>query len=289
MTTAATYRKNLAAAGLVTPVLALQSITGGAVLADPVYAWDKDIPYHSRDAHDDYIAERCKLDVYYPEGARDFATVIWFHAGGMTMGSRYVPGELRDRGLAVVAVDYRLHPRATAPAYIEDAAAATAWVVKNIERYGGARDKVFVCGASAGAYLATLICMDKKWLSPYGINPDTLAGIGSISGQAITHFTVRKERGYSETDIVVDDLAPLTHVRNSCPPILLVTGDRELELLGRYEENAFFWRALQMVKHPHAELHEIKGYDHGGVEAPAHPYRLRFISRLLNRQTRKSR
>jgi acetyl esterase/lipase len=234
---------------------------------------------------DEYMKVRCKLDVYYPEGARDFATVIWFHAGGMKMGNRYVPGELRKKGLAVVTVDYRLHPRAKAPAYIEDAAAAVAWTVNNIETYGGSREKIFVCGASAGAYLATLICMDKRWLKPYGIDPDMFAGIGSITGQAITHFTVRKERGFGEKEMVIDELAPLSYVRKDCPPLLLVTGDRDLELLGRYEENAFFWRAMQMVGHPHTELHEIKGYDHGGVEKPAHPYLLRFINAILNTPT----
>ncbi|MCK7529150.1 MAG: hypothetical protein MZV64_72150 [Ignavibacteriales bacterium] len=31
----------------------------------------------------------------------------------------------------------------------------------------------------------------------------------------------------------------LYHVRKDAPPLILITGDRELELLGRYEENAY--------------------------------------------------
>jgi hypothetical protein len=34
-------------------------------------------------------------------------------------------------------------------------------------------------------------------------------------------------------------MAPLYHVRKDAPPLLLITGDRDLELLGRYQENAY--------------------------------------------------
>jgi len=77
----------------------------------------------------------------------------------------------------------------------------------------------------------------------------------------------------------VDELAPLYHVRAEAPPLLLVTGDRDLELLGRYEENAFFQRMLRLAGHTRNELHELKGRDHAGVEAPGHALLLDFIRR----------
>ena len=40
------------------------------------------------------------------------------------------------------------------------------------------------------------------------------------------------------TQPLLDEMAPLYHVRDDAPPLLLITGDRELEMLGRYEENA---------------------------------------------------
>ncbi len=30
---------------------------------------------------DGYRKERCKLDVYYPVGKKDFPTIVWFHGG----------------------------------------------------------------------------------------------------------------------------------------------------------------------------------------------------------------
>ena len=125
------------------------------------------------------------------------------------------------------------------------AAAAVAWTFRNMESFGGDPERVFVGGASAGGYLACMVTLDPRWLGAYQIDPNRIAGLISLSGQAITHFTVRAERGIPGHQPLVDDLAPLFHVRSDAPPILLVTGDRELELLGRYEENAYFQRILR--------------------------------------------
>ena len=35
---------------------------------------------------DNYIAERCKLDIYYPKNSENYATIIWLHGGGLTGG-----------------------------------------------------------------------------------------------------------------------------------------------------------------------------------------------------------
>ena len=66
------------------------------------YAVVKDIPY--RTTGDPYGLERCKLDVYYPENGKDFGTVVWFHGGGLSGGSKFIPEELKNSGLAVVAI-----------------------------------------------------------------------------------------------------------------------------------------------------------------------------------------
>ena len=42
--------------------------------------------------------------------------------------------------------------------------------------------------------------------------------------------------------------------------LLLITGDRELELLGRYEENAYFMRMMKVAGHKETKLYELDGY-----------------------------
>jgi acetyl esterase/lipase len=231
---------------------------------------------------DDYAREQCRLDIYRPAGVDGFATVVWFHAGGLRAGDREIPAGLRGKGFAVVGAGYRLHPKVNSPVYIEDAAAAVAWVLENIERLGGDPEKVFVSGHSAGGYLASMIGMDKRWLGAHGVDADTLAGLAPISGHTITHFTVREERGIPGHIAQIDDLAPQFHVRADAPPVLLITGDRELEMLGRYEENAYFWRMMRVAGHTDVTIEELGGYDHGGVVRPGLDLVTGFVRRIIN-------
>ncbi|GAA5504838.1 alpha/beta hydrolase [Novipirellula caenicola] len=223
------------------------------------------------------INEQCRLDVYYPENVNDAPTIVWFHGGGLTGGKREIPSPLKNKGVIIVGVDYRLSPQVTVNDCIDDAAASVAWTFNNIEQYGGSRDKIFVSGHSAGGYLTSMIGMDKTWLAAHQIDADDIAGLIPFSGHTITHFTARKEQGIGGKQPVIDRLAPLFHVRNDCPPLLLITGDRELEMLGRYEENAYLWRMMQVVGHPNTKLHELDGFNHGQMAEPAFPLLLRFV------------
>lgn len=253
--------------------------------SDTGYQIEKDIAYRNGNriekVQTDYIKQRCKLDFYYPVDKKDFATVVWFHAGGMKGGNRFFPAGLKEKGIGIVAADYRLHPKVTSPAYIEDAAAAVAWAVGNVQQRGGSPKKIFVAGHSAGGYLTSMVGMDKRWLKPYGIDANAIAGLISYSGHSITHMTVRAERGIADKTPVVDEMAPLFHVRGDGPPILLLSGDREKEMLGRYEETAYFWRMLKVVGHQDVNLIELKGVDHGGVAKVGHADALRFIQRIV--------
>lgn len=245
------------------------------------YKTVNDISYVSKDETDSYRVSRCKLDLYYPEASKPFPTIVWFHGGGLTAGNKSIPKELKNQGVAVVSVNYRLSPEAKAPAYIDDAAAAVAWTFENIENYGGSGNQIFVSGHSAGGYLASMIGLDKKWLEKYGINANEIAGLIPFSGHTITHFTIRKEIGIEDITPVVDDFAPLKHVRKDAPPLLLITGDRELEMLGRYEENAYLWRMMKVAGHENTTLYELDGYNHGGMAQPAHPLMLKFIREII--------
>lgn len=218
---------------------------------------------------DPYIAERCKLDLYFPVGVKDFTTVVWFHGGGITSGNKFIPEKLKEKGIAVIAVNYRLHPKASCPEYIEDAAAAVAWAFKNIGQFGGTSDKIVISGHSAGGYLASMVGLDKKWLAEYRIDADDIAMLIPFSGHTITHMTIRKERGIPDTKPVVDEFAPLYHVRPNAPPLILITGDREREMLGRYEENAYMMRMMKVAGHQKTKLYELDSFDHGGMASPA--------------------
>jgi acetyl esterase/lipase len=246
------------------------------------YIMEANISYHKEqpEMNDPYAMERCSLDLYYPSDSTGFATVVWFHGGGLTGGQKEIPEALKEKGIAVIGVNYRLYPKVKSPTYIEDAAAAVAWAFKNISDYGGNTNLIFVSGHSAGGYLASMVGLDKSYLAKHGLDADLIAGLIPMSGHTITHFTVRAERGIPGNRPVVDRLAPLYHVRAEAPPLLLITGDRELELLGRYEENAYMMRMMKISGHKGTVLYELDGYGHDMTE-PAFPLLLREIERVV--------
>lgn len=250
--------------------------------AQTEYKTENNISYYPENIlkKDAYINSQCKLNFYYPTNVKNFSTVIWFHGGGLTGGSNELPKELLNENIAVVSVEYRLAPKVKAPAYIEDAAAATAWVFENIEKFGGNKNLIFQSGHSAGGYLGMMITLDKKYLQKYKIDANDIAGLIPFSGQAITHFQIRKEKGIAELQPTIDEYAPLFHVRKDAPPIILITGDRNLELFGRYEENAYLARMLELVKHPSVKLLEEDGFDHVSMAKPGFPLLLKEIREL---------
>ena len=234
---------------------------------------------------DAYAQERCKLDVYYPTNKKDAPVVIWFHGGGIEGGNKHIDQELRNSGYVVVAPNYRLLPKASIDQCLDDAAAAVAWTYKNIEQYGGSKRKIFVAGHSAGGYLLDIIGLDKKWLAKYGVDADSLAALIPFSGQCITHYNIRKQQGIGPLQPTINQYAPLTYVRPDAPPIIIISGDRELELYGRYEEQAYFWRMLKLAGHPDVSLYEMQGYDHGAMPHPAYHILKQHIRRLIAKMT----
>jgi len=251
-----------------------------------VYKTIDNIPYKT--SGDSYSTERCKLDLYYPSNIKDYATIVWFHGGGLTAGNKNIPNELKNCGMAVVAVNYRLMPKCTVDNCIDDAAAAVAWTFQEIEKYGGNQKKIFVSGHSAGGYLTDMIGLDKKWLKKYSIDADSIAALIPFSGQAISHFAYRASKGIKDTQPLIDEYAPLYYVRPDAPPLIIISGDRELEMLGRYEENAYFWRMMRIVGHKETYLYELGGYDHGSMASPAFHILKNHVARILkNREAIK--
>ena len=243
-------------------------LIGLTLQAQETYKTVKDISYIPAGETDGYRKERCKLDVYYPVGKKGFPTIVWFHGGGLEGGGKHVPEMFMNQGFAVVAVNYRLSPKAQNPAYTEDAAAAVAWAYKHIEEYGGSPRRVFVTGHSAGGYLTLMVGLDKAYLQEYGVDADSIAAYLPISGQTVTHFTIRKERSLPEGIPVIDQYAPCNKARKDTPPFVLITGDRNLEMADRYEENALLASVLKNIGNKKVSLYELQGFDHGQVYVP---------------------
>jgi acetyl esterase/lipase len=143
----------------------------------------------------EYADARDRLDIFMPEGADHVPVVVFFHGGelrygskasGETMAARIVP-----EGIGVVSANYRLSPAFMHPAHVQDAASAVAWVISNIERYGGDPSNVYVSGHSAGAYLATLLGLDDTYLGAHGLDRSAVRGFIPIAAFLYVEETAR--------------------------------------------------------------------------------------------------
>ena len=218
-----------------------------------------------------YERERCKLDLYLPKGKTDFPTLVWFHGGALTGGAKddgttvAVAKAFARNGVAVAVANYRLNNRVRYPAYVADAAAAVAWVNRHIAKQHGSPRKVFIGGHSAGAYLAAMVGMDPRWLKALGLSTKEIAGVIPVSGQMLTHFTIRQERGVPnpQTTPTLDEAGPCYHVRKDAPPILCICGGNDWP--ARAEENRYFIAVLKTTGHATGAYQEFAGRDHGTI------------------------
>lgn len=228
-----------------------------------------DLRYLGPEVSDSETYARCRLDLYLPDDGKITAALLWFHGGGLKGGQRdsaatqRIARRFAEAGIAVASAGYRLSPSATFPAYVEDAAAAYAWLQNHVANYGGDPQRVFIGGHSAGAYLALMVALDEQRLQRLGIDVETIAGVIAVSGQTTTHFTVRTERGLEAEQIIVDEGAPLFHAKKRQIPFQLLFAGHDMAL--RIEENRLLAAALRHAGASRVEAELFSDRDHSTI------------------------
>ncbi len=123
----------------------------------------KDIAYfEGKDAD----LQKHKLDLYLPKEKKDFPVLLYVHGGGWSEGDRSLWGQIGEicvtHGIGAVVISYRLSPKFKPPVQVQDVARAFAWTQRNISKYGGRADQIFLCGHSAGGHLVALLATDES-------------------------------------------------------------------------------------------------------------------------------
>jgi acetyl esterase/lipase len=103
-----------------------------------------------------------RLDVYLPEtGEGPFPTILAVHGGGFYSGSKAgyqrLAGAFTGMGYALVSANYRLAPKYSYPAQVEDVFCALAWIHANHGAHNLDSGRIVVMGESAGANLAAML------------------------------------------------------------------------------------------------------------------------------------
>ncbi len=218
--------------------------------------------------------DRRRLDVYAPKPvlAVNPPVIVFVYGGSWDSGDRrdyrFVGEALTRRGYIAVIPDYRLHPQARYPEFIDDTAAATAWALKHAQRLGG-DGRVYLMGHSAGAYNAAMVAYDPTRTSSLG--PARLAGFIGLAGpfDFSPDDTPVTRRVFGS----VPDPAstqPVNLVTAGDPPALLLHGEDDRTVQPRNSRSLA--HRLARVGVP-ARLREFPGVGHVGILLALSPLR----------------
>jgi acetyl esterase/lipase len=106
------------------------------------------------------------LRIYTPLGVDEtqgLPALVYFHGGGLVAGTLDTHDPIsrslsNATGCVLVSVDYRLAPEHPFPAAIADGCHATVWIATHAQELGIDPERIGVCGDSAGATLAAVVC-----------------------------------------------------------------------------------------------------------------------------------
>jgi acetyl esterase/lipase len=196
---------------------------------DRHYEREADIAYGPESRH--------VLDVYRPlEALPSRPLVVFLYGGAWRSGDKdnyeFVASALTEAGITVVIPDYRLFPDVTFPAFVEDAAAAVSWSVRNADELGISTDAVFLMGHSAGAHIASLVALDSTYLAG---SEEPEVSIRAWIGLSGPYDFLPIESGFL-LDVFPersrDQSQPVNYVSPAAPPALLIhgTGDTTVRI-----------------------------------------------------------
>ena len=226
------------------------------------------VPYGSDARH--------QLDIYTPAPklASTAPVVVFFYGGNWDSGERadyaFVGHALASRGIVAVIADYRLYPQVRYPEFLHDAAQAVAWTMREVARYGGDAQRLYVMGHSAGAYNAAMVALDPQWLTgeltaPAAKGPEAgarpgpaaqpLRGWIGLAGPynfiPIENPTARLVFPYPATPPASQ---PINHVSASSPPALLIAAKQD-DLVNPQRNTGALAATLRTLGVPVTELY----------------------------------
>ena len=174
---------------------------------------------------------RQRLDLWTPKGdppGGGWPMLVFFYGGGWESGSRslycWAAHALAARGFVVAVPDYRLVPTVRFPGFIEDAAAATARFGELAEVHGGDRARLGVLGHSAGAHLAMMIALDRRYMAGAGAPGLIRAAAGLAGPYDFLPFDVAASINAFGRAPDPTLTQPVTFVRPDAPPLWLGHG-----------------------------------------------------------------
>ena len=228
----------------------------------------------------DYADGKDRLDVFMPESAEMAPILVFFHGGGLVTGNKQF-WALSSRGVSegygIVLPNYRLSPSVEYPKHVEDAAAAVSWVFRNISRYGGNPEEIYVGGHSAGAYLAAVLSTQPAFLLEHGIDLSVVRGTLLLSPflevESLATFRESAESIWGTAPEVWRRSTVRVDHPKATPPFLLIYADGDDDW--RKQQILDFEKALLAAGAPKPERFQLEAHTHNSyvrqIASPENP------------------
>jgi acetyl esterase/lipase len=222
--------------GLLAPAFGQETARDWASLVGQRFQAVRDVAYRTTPQGD------LRVDLYVPYDRRPGPGLLYVHGGGWQTGSKeqyalwYLP--YLQMGLRVVAVEYRLSGRASAPTAVEDVRCALLWLARNGSKYGVGPERLAITGGSAGGHLALMAAMlDDSFDATCGhegppprpravINYYAATDLEPLLREGKPHL-VKWLSGPGDSYEMARQMSPLRWVRAGVPPVLTLHGDTD--------------------------------------------------------------
>jgi len=239
------------------------------------------------------------LNLHFPADAppgSGFPVIVWVHGGGWRGGDRKTPPLLAlERGYVLAAIEYRLTPRATWPAQLDDCRNAVRLVREHARQYNLDPERIGAWGKSAGGHLVALLALQSglpaNRQAPWRIR----AGCDYCGPSDLELFAEPKWRGrfallhevicdllggpIEERRELARDASPVRFAHAQCAPLRIVHGD--LDDVVPVEEAETLYRALKAVGAA-TELDVARGVGHNCSTVETDAQTMKFFERTLH-------
>ncbi len=212
-----------------------------------------------------------RYNVFAPEGARDAPVLVFWHGGGWTNGYRdyvsFMAPHVVRLGLVLVAPSYRLVADARLPAAFDDCCALLRHFASNNSAHGGAADRLYLAGHSAGGHLAALTTLRSADALGPALPAGAVRACLPISGIMDLHHPAPspgslEERVYTAVLRDADDdaaMSPICWTAGNTVPFMLLHGEHDSPRVMRSNRRML---ALMRLQKAPAELRVEAGADH---------------------------
>ncbi len=235
-----------------------------------------------------------KLDIYLPDEVKDSYPIVFnIHGGGFSVCDKrdfhlYPTLFALQQGFAVVSINYRLSPAVRFPEHYFDVMRALKWVSQHGQEYSLDPKNLFLWGTSAGGTLVLLAGCDEVLPLPFDFK-ERKYRLGAVASfcpgldfmdlgspkfsleQVLLKAMMSKTRkgifGTNKpTQAQLDQLNPLTYLKQGFPPLYIMHGDADPAI--PYRQAVTLYKHMQPLLAPQdLVLHTLPGGVHAGARA----------------------